>query len=421
MKQIIALLRQNPQLSGYKLNIHQKQSYQLFFVKGRLETVRRTEVCDREVTVYVDHDGYRGDSQFFVYPSNSEAEIAAMIGEAAARALLINNQHFELPAAETGSYEVESNFKDYDMAELGAQIARTVFAANKVEGAALNAVEIFLTRHTETVVNSRGLEKTQLRYDAMVEAIPTYNGEQQSVELYEQYNFSQFDAETLRQEIADKLAEVKARYEAVRPDYPIDCPVVLNRQELAELCMNIAYDLSYSSVYSHANLYKKGDRVQKAPTGDAISLTMTAALPGSVRSAGFDGDGLSLGSIQIVEAGRVVNYFGSNRYGQYLGETPTGSLGCIRVEPGSVEAMPETHLEVISMSGLQVDFYNDYIGGEIRLAYYHRAGAVTPLTGISISGKLSEVLDSIRLSGKTVVYGGYQGPNQAILSGMTVF
>jgi len=421
MKTIIALLQQNKQVSDYKVEVHQKQSYELFFVKGKLETVRRTDTCDREVTVYVNHDEFKGDSQFFVYPSNTEAEIAALIEDAASKAALINNKAYELPAAETGSYEVESNFTDYEMSDLAAMISQSVFAANTVDGAALNAVEIFINKHTETIANSRGLEKSQIRYDAMVEAIPTYNGEAQSVELYEQYNFGSYDAEVLTAEIAGKLTEVKARYEAVKPEQTIDCPVVLNRQELAQLFMNISRDLNYSSVYSHSNLFKKGDLVQKNPSGDRVSMTMTGALPGSVRSAKFDSDGLSLGSIQVVKDGEVTNYYGSNRYGQYLGETPTGSLGCLQVQPGSAETMPETHLEVISMSGLQVDFYNDYIGGEIRLAYYHEGETVTPLTGISISGKLSEVLNIIRLSAETAVYGGYQGPAKAILTGMTVF
>lgn len=421
MKQIIALLQQNPKLSGFKVTSHQKQSYELFFVKGKLETVRRTDTCDKEVTVYVDHGEFKGDSQFYVYPSNSEEEIASMIEEAAGKAALLNNQWYELPAGETGNYEVESNFHDYDMADLAEQIAQSVFEAGAAGKATLNAVEIFVNQHCSTIVNSRGLEKTQRRYDAMVEAIPTYNGEKQSVELYEQYNFGSYDAAALVREIADKLTEVQARYEAVKPDFALECPVVLNRQELEELFMNIAYDLGYASVYSHSNLYKKGDWIQKERTGDGISLTMTGALPGSVRSACVDGDGLTLGSISIVENGQVVNYFGSNRYGQYLGETPTGSMNCMRVAAGTAAAMPETYLEIISMSGLQVDSYNDYIGGEIRLAYYHRNDEVMPLTGISVSGKLGDVLSSIRLSDTLTVYGGYQGPSKAILSGMTIF
>ena len=421
MNTVTELLRADSRVSGYKFNIHKKESFELFFVKGRLETVRSTDTCDREVTVYVDHDGFRGDAQFFIYPSTTAEQLRALIDEAVGKALLIDNQAYELPEKQTGIYTVESNFADYAPGQLAGLIAEAVFSANDIPNASLNSVEIFLNRHTETVLNSRGLDKTQVRYDAMVEAIPTYNGEKQSVELYQQYNFSTMDPEAIRAEIADKLAAVKARYEAVTPKQPLDCPVVLNRQELSELFGSIAQDLNYASVYAHANLFRKGQPIQKAPTGDPIGITMTGQIPGSVRSARFDSDGLSLGSIRLVEDGQAVNYYGSNRYGQYLGETPTGSLPCLAADPGTAGTPQGAYLEVISMSGLQVDLYNDYIGGEIRLAYYHQGGQVLPVTGISISGCLSQVLNTIRLSSDTAVYRGYQGPAQAILSQMKIF
>lgn len=421
MKTVIELLKANPKVSGYKINIHNKESYELFFVKGKLETVRCTDTCDKEVTVYADHGEYKGDAQFFVYPSTTAEQLSQLIAEAADKALLIENQGYTLPGGETGEFTVESNFSDYAPADLAAIIAKAVFDANEVEHASLNSVEVFLNKHTETVLNSRGLHKTQVRYDAMVEAIPTYNGEKQSVELYEQYNFASLDLDALRREIAEKMEQVKARYEAVKPGFPMDCVCVLNKQELGELFGNIARNLNYSTVYAHSNLFQKGDAIQKAPAGDLIGITMTGAVKGSVRSAKFDSDGMSLGSIRLVEGGKAVNYYGANRYGQYLGEAPTGSLPCMLVDAGTA-GMPEgEYLEVVSMSGLQVDFYNDYIGGEVRLAYYHDGTKTTPVTGISISGKLRDVLEHIRLSAQTTVYGGYSGPEKAILSHMKIF
>lgn len=79
------------------------------------------------------------------------------------------------------------------------------------------------------------------------------------------------------------------------------------------------------------------------------------------------------------------------------------------------------YLEVISMSGLQVDFFSDYIGGEIRLAYYHDGRKIIPVTGISISGAVSEVLNTIRFSSKLGVYNGYMGPEKAQLTNLKIF
>ena len=424
MKTVMTMLTGDPRLSDYKINIRKKESYELFFVKGKLETVRCTDTCDKEVTVYVAHGDFKGEAQFFIYPSTTEEQLRTLIDEAVAKALLINNQTFALPEAETGSFTVESNFASYDPADLAAMISNAVFRANDVENAALNSVEIFINKHTDTVCNSCGLHKSQVRYGAMVEAIPTYNGPVQSVELYEQYNFNTLAEEELLQEIGSKMAQVKARYHAATPEIKPACPVILNKEELSELFWSIAYNLNYASVYSHANLWTKGDAVQRDPVGDVIGITMAGEAPGCVRSAKFDADGMALRSIRIVDGGKVVNYYGSNRYGQYLGEDPTGDLGCICVDPGTVEKEKlenGPYLEVVSMSGLQVDFYSDYIGGEIRLAYYHDGSTVTPVTGISVSGSLGEVLDHIRLSAETSVHNGYTGPSKAILCGMKIF
>lgn len=424
MNSVKELLGRNAQVSDYKINIRQKESFELFYVKGKLETARCTDTCDRQVTVYVDHDGYKGDSTFFVYPSDGEKQIEAKIATAVQNAQLINNQPYTLPGNETGEYQLDSNLNTEDMPALADKIAQTVFKANTVENGSLNSVEVFINRYTHTVTNSRGLHKTQHRYDAMVEAIPTFNGPQQSVELYEQYNFGSLDAALLTAEIAGKMQEVEARCKAVKPEQPLDCKVVLHKQDIAELFWSIAGDLNYSTVYSHSNLFHKGDKLQKEPSGDSITIRMKGRAEGNINSSCFDGDGLSLNDITLVEQGIVENYYGSNRFGQYLGEQPTGMLGCLCVEsgtakPADLEGQP--WLEVVSMSGLQVDFFNDYIGGEIRLAYYHDGNELRPVTGISISGKLNEVLNQIALSEEITIQDGYSGPASAILSGMKIF
>ena len=200
--------------------------------------------------------------------------------------------------------------------------------------------------------------------------------------------------------------------------------MILNKEELGSLFGSISRDLNYATVYAHAGLFHKGDDIQKDPTGDTITITMAGSLPGNIRSAAFDGDGMTLKDITIVEKGKAVAYYGSSRFGQYLNEVPTGNLRCIQVAPGSacrhcLSAAP--YLEVVSMSGLQVDFFNDYIGGEVRLAYYHDGEKQLPVTGISITGSLRQVLSSIRLSSETGVHNGYQGPEKAILQDMKIF
>ena len=424
MNTIMELLRNHPQITDWKINIHRKESYELFFVKEKLETLRHTDTCDKLVTVYAAHGEFLGDSQFYVFPSTTREELTTLIDEAAAKTLLINNPPYTLPAAETGTFTVESNFDSFPPEELAAGIANAVFDARKDSAGTLNSVEIFLNRHTETVLNSRGIHKTQTRYDAMVETIPTFTTDSQSVELYHQYNFSDFNPETIAKEIRGKMEEVAARSEAITPEETLNCPVIFNIQELSELFSFISWDLEYASVYSHSNQYSKGDALQKNIQGDPISLTMTGAVPGSVRSACFDSDGLSLTPVRLIENGVVTGYHGATRYGQYLKEAPTGRLRCTCLNAGTADYEVFTQdntLEIVSMSGLQVELSSDYIGGEIRLAYLRKNGRKIPVTGISISGSLSDVLSNIRLSTTTGINGGYSGPEKAVTNKLKIY
>ena len=420
----LELLKKNPQISDYKVNTCKKESFELFFVKGKLETVRSTDTCDRQITVYADHDGFRGDAVFSLYPGDTADQLAQKIQEALHNALLICNQPYSLPGAETDSRELSSNLGDTPMQVLAKEFSKAVFSANTLEGGSLNSVEVFLNHYVDSVSNSRGLQKTQQRWSGMVEAIPTFNGDRESVELYEQYNFSTYSPQALVEEISQKMTAVKARYQAQKPDFPMDCPVVLHKLELNDLFTAVAGDLNYATVYSHGNLLKKGDRLQKKIQGDPITLTMKGSAQGNVMSSAFDSDGLSLGEITLVREGLAENYYGSNRFGQYLKETPTGNLGCMCVSTGSFSLQQlkgKTWLEVISMSGLQVDFFNDYIGGEIRLAYYHDGETVLPVTGISVSGKLQQVLNHLFLSEDSSVFDGYMGPEAAMLPDLRIF
>ena len=424
MNTIIRHLQSHTGICGYKINQKRVESYELFFVKGYLETVRNTDNTDKEVTVYVSHGAFKGHASFFVYPSTTESELDRLIDEAASKAKLIDNPDYALPAAETGEYIVETNFNNWDASELCTRIANTVFSANTLDVTSLNAVEIFLNRITETVVNSNGLHKTQHRWSAMVEAIPTATEHGESVELYEQYNFNTLDETALYEEIARKLTQAKDRHDARRLEITGVERVILNSQELMELFWNFADDLDYGTVYSHHNVFKKGDALQTAPQGDKLGITLVAALPGCAGSRSFDWDGMTLTQQRIIDSGVAVSYHGSNRFGQYLCETPTGMLPILKLDAGTAgeaDLIAAPYLEIVSMSGIQTDFYSDYVGGEIRLAYWHDGETIRPVTGVSVSGKLSDVLNRIRFSSECAQMGNFYGPKKAIIEGMNIF
>ncbi len=402
-------------VNNYRIMSTATQSHELFFVHKKLETVRATDTTDTKVTVYMEHDGKLGDATFSVYASYDEAKIKEEIEIAKKKAMLVANETYELPANEVAFFESDSNFKNYDVPTLAAAIADAVYAADRYESGSINALEIFVYRDTVHILNSRGIDKTEVKYRAMVEAIPTWNGEE-SVELYECHNFTELDAAAITAEIDGKMQEVRDRLAAKAPEQKLKCPVVLTAPELSSVVGQLASELNYGSLYNHSNAFSVGDDVQKSPVGDTLTVTMCGQMKGSVRSAAFDADGFTLRDQKIIEDGKAIANFGAVRYASYLGKEPTGNLRCVQTACGSLsdaELASTPYLKCVSMSGIQLDIYNNYIGGEVRLAYYVDGGKVTPVTGISLSGKLDEALSCLRLSTDETTYEGYHGPKLA--------
>ena len=419
---VIDILKNTSGISDWKVLSTRTESTELFFVHKDLETVRSTDTTDVKVSVYVSHDDALGEATFSVYASYDDAKIAEEIEKAKKKAGIISNQPYSIPENEKGDYVSSSNFVNYEPHVLASLISKACFEADCVDGGSINALEIFVYRDEVFLTNSRGIDKTQVKYRAMVEAIPTFNGAE-SVELYEQYNFTEFDHALVTNEISRKMKEVKDRYEAKAPEGKLSCAVVLDAPELEQLISNFVYELNFSSVYQHSNAFGLGDDIQKGATGDRMSVTMRGEVKGSVRSSAFDGDGVTLVDRMIIEDGKAVALWGGTRYAQYLSETATGNLGCISVECGTLtdkEKTSKPYFRCASMSGLQVDIYNDYIGGEVRLAYYFDGEKEIPVTGISISGKLSTALANMRLSNENTTYESYQGPKCAIFEGTEI-
>ena len=421
MKNIIKILKEFNEITNYKITEVQTTSYETFFVHKQLETVRATQTTDKSVTIYVEHDGKLGDSVFSVYASTTEDELRQKVALAAQKAQLVNNQNYTLPSAEKLDCNIYSNMSEYEPKELAHLIAQACFDANTEQKGSLNALEIFINKVRVHIVNGNGLDKCEQKYNCMVEAIPTWT-DGESVELYECYNFSTFSYDDVKGEIAGKMQEVKDRYYATKPAVNPNCTVILNAPEIANLLWEITGELGFGSVYSHSNAFQKGDNLQRGDC-DKLTVKLCGKIEGSHRNSLFDGDGVTLCDTVVIQDGVVVNYHGSNRFGQYLGEKITGVMPCMEVCAGTVserDIQREPYFECVSMSGLQVDIYNDYIGGEVRLAYYFDGNKKVALTGISISGKLSDALATLRLSNKIVTHNDYRGPHKALLKKIAV-
>ena len=186
----------------------------------------------------------------------------------------------------------------------------------------------------------------------------------------------------------------------------------------------MTYGLNYADVYTESNRWGVGDEIQAEGECDPLTVTMRAAVKGCDLSSFFDKDGTDLTDVTVIEKGKVTALWGSSRFGQYLKvEKPSGSLRCYSLKPGTLtdEELGKTdHLECASLSGLQIDPFADYLGGEIRLAYRVKDGKREPVTGISFSTTLSGALNSLKLSERVVTDREYEGPEFMLFNGAEI-
>lgn len=424
MINVIDLLKEFNEISDYRVITNTQSSYELFFVHEKLETVRSTDSSEIEVTIYVDHKKYRGDSTFTISKSDTKEVIIDHIKNAINMAKLINNKKYNLPKLEKTVYNSDSNFNEFSLKDLGVKLYNILRSEEASSRAQLNATEIFIYKNNRHIVNSQGIDKEETSYRAMIETIPTYDKKKDSVEIYTQLNFTNYDETWLKKQIKQALKDVTARARAKKLDEEINCNVLLRPFEIAQLVGQYAIELNYSSLYNKTNLFNKGDDLQKDSNGDKLSVTMVGQIKNSAQSQAFDVDGITLGKKKIINNGIVVNNFGSNRFAQYVHKKTTGALSLVEVKKGTFkekELKSAPYLECASFSGLQVDLANDYIGGEVRLAYYYDGAKVRSLTGLSISGKISEVMKSIEFSNKIVCESRYKGPSYALLKNIKIF
>ena len=422
MIDLIKLLKEEKRINDYRIIYEKLEDYELYYVHEKLETVRSVNTLKANVTIYVDNLDKRGDSFFDCYDYETTDDIKTKLERAISNASVINNEYYELPADKNEAPKLVSNLQNKSLKENAFDIAEAVFNALSDSKATLNATEIFVYKKDITLVNSKGINKSETLYSAMIETIPTWTSDSDSFELYYSVTFTDFDKKDITKKVKEKLNEVEQRSKALKPQSDLKVDVVLRNPEMSSLYYSIIQSCSLSSKYNHINLYDKGTKIQKDPKFK-LNIKMMGNLKGASVNQEFDSDGICMSEVSVVEDSVVKTQVGSLKMAYYLKEKATGNLPNVEVEGSNVseaELKKEPYLEVVSMSGIQVDLYSDYIGGEIRLAYYFDGEKITPVTGISISGKISENLETMIASKETTIDEALKGPKIVRLNKMSI-
>lgn len=406
IKQIIKVLKEVEGVSDYRIQELTEKSHQAFFVLGKLETTRLQETTEYEVTVYNRHNDLIGSSKFKVSHKCSNSELKTLVEEAVYAAKFVNNQNFNLVKGLKKKSFKDAPFKD-SFEEMVAKI-HDIYTKYVTPSIKFNAVEVFYNEKINHIVNSQDVNLTNTIYSLEIESIPSYDGKEK-VELYKFDKYTTLDYAQIESNVQQALKDVEARYNAVKLPKVKKCDIILRNTDCAEFFEYFIYDYSYEMIFSGETDKKPGDLLvdEKAKT------KLTIDLGPSTKAKAFDRDGILLKKFNIINKGVLTSYFGDNATGQYLNLTPTGTPDEIQVKKGSksLDALTKgKYIEIIALSGIQIDIRGDYIGGEVRLGIYHDGETATPISGFSFSGSFKQALNTLTTSKETIKISGYNGP-----------
>jgi predicted Zn-dependent protease len=417
MIDFLTILKNNKEISDFKVEISKNTSKECYLIKGMIETIRENNLNSYFITIYKDIDNFRGESRFEIKEDITEQEFSELIAKNIYRASLIKNEYYPLPSDNLVS-KLSSNIDNMTLNEALNKVLNIINKVKYEEYESFNALEIFIHKNKLHIINSKGLDKGEIKSYGFIEAIPTYTKDNLSVELYESFSFENINEKEILEELSDSLLNVKYRFNAKNDLNIKKCNVILRVPEIKEMLQNIIQELNLAKLYTQSSYYKIGDKVASNPLYDKLNIKLLKMVNGSSSNHSFDSDGGRLLDISLVENNEIKNFYGSSRFAYYTKKEATGNLLNISLETSKNDFnlyKKDAYIDLVSLSGLQIDLYNDYIGGEVRLGYLNKDGKKIPYTSFSVSAKLSDALNNLILSNEEVIKEGYKGPKEILL------
>lgn len=427
MEKIVKVLKETKGVSAYKILERKSESCELFYVLDKLETNRATNIDEFDVTVYVKKSGMIGSSDFTVYKYMDEDEIKKMVEEGVFAAKLAFNPKFKLPKPSKAKVSSpKSNMADKPFNELVEGIVDAVYKANIYKQGWLNSVEFFLTKKTNRLVNSNGIDEEFTSFVGNIEVIPTWKKGKEEFELYKMIEFSNIDLNDITKQVKEILLQAKARANAKKPTVKEGTKVILSGDNnVQQIIESFAMDLHYRNVHAHMSRYEVGKSVQGDDIkGDKLTVDLVPEIVNASASRPFDSDGIVLKKVHLIKDGIALMNWGDNQFAQYIGvKKPTGNIPNLLVKGGSKsykDMKKEPYLECIKFSALQVDSMTGFFGGEVRLGYYFDGEKTIPVTGFAVSGNIHELKGKLVFSKEVETLSSYKGPKALEVEGMII-
>lgn len=411
VNEIIHVLKNTKEISDYEILTSHKQSSELFFVAKKLEMNRATNTQTISIKVYCDVEDSRGSSTVVVTSADTLDSLQKKIQASIQKAKTALNPYYPLTSLQNSVHITQEN--PYTLNEIALKVADTIMQANDNKDACLNATEIFVSKLTNTFINSNDVNQYEENYQIEFEIIPTSSNGDEEYELYDYYKSDVLDVDAITQEVKDKLELVKQRVQAKHlsdVQIPKDIPVLMYGEMADVIVQGLLSNATYMAEVTKSNHYVVNDAISKTP----FSLTLHGSIEGVSASKHFDEHGVTLTKHPLIQGGKLIDTFGDIQFGYYLKKQPSGNYMASLIESEGIDVTKQPHLIIDAFSAPQLEKSSGYFGGEVRLARYFDGEKYIPLTAFTVSGNLYKGLENVQFSKETATTNTYKGPKYFI-------
>ena len=396
----------------------EEKGWEFYFIRHSLDQHRAKDVRTFTVNVYKKFDDCLGSANATIPSDATEEEMRRTVEGLCNDASYVRNPFYTLNKPCPAEAE-DQDADEIDLEAISGDFIRALASIPETATEDLNSYEIFVNKITRRFLNSEGIDVTVVHPSSMVEVVVNARKDGHEIELYRMLNAGTCDREQLTRELTETLTYGRDRLNTV-PTPALDKPdVVFATDPSTELYRFFASKLYASMVYRGMSDWKIGDMV--AP--ENLTMRSVKSLPNSSRNVAYDAEGAPVRDLTLIDHGKAVSYMGGRQFTQYLGLESSFIPSNIEVTGGTeseADLRTGDFLEVVEFSDFQVDSITGDIAGEIRLAYLHQGGKVTPVCGGSVSGSFPEISKTMRFSKESRQYNTMLIPSVTRLQGVTV-
>ena len=393
--------------------------WEFYFIRHRLDQHRTKAVDSFSVKVYkkLEDGRFLGSASAQIAPDASDEEMRRTVEDLCRDASYVKNPFYTLnkPAAAEPAPEPAP----MDMKAVCGDFLRAMRSVPETETEDLNSYEIFVSEIRRRFLNSEGVDVTSVYPSSMVEAVVNARKDGHEIELYRMLKSGTCDPEQLTKELSEALTYGRDKLAASPTPALEKTDVVFSTDPAREIYGYFVSRLNTAMVYRGMSDWKTGDAV--APENMTVRAVRT--LPNSSWNMPYDEEGAPIRDLTLIEGGKAVSYWGTRQFSQYMKLENAFDVYNYAVSGGTESAddlRGGDFLEVVEFSDFQVDEITGDIAGEIRLAYLHQGGKVTPVSGGSVSGSMAELAKTMRFSKESRQYNCHLIPAVTRLHGVTV-